>query len=46
MKWKVKYMDEHKYKYVLNGKIYFVVLTIKEKIQFENKYGLCLEIWD
>ena len=36
---------EHKYKYTLNGKIYFVTLTDEEKRMFENRYGVYLEKW-
>lgn len=37
---------EHKYKYTLNGVAYFIICTLEEKTQFENRYGVYLEPWD
>ena len=31
-----------KYKYMLNGKTYFVLLSEEEKIKFEDKYNVNL----
>lgn len=36
----------HKYKYVLFGKIYFILLTEKEREAFERKYRIPLQLWD
>ena len=38
--------DLHKYKYVLFGKIYFILLTEKEREAFERKYRIPLQLWD
>lgn len=35
-------MDEQKYSYVLNGKLYFGYFTWIDKICFENKYNIKL----
>ena len=35
---------EQKYSYYLGGKLYFVLLSPKEKVLFENRYGVCLSI--
>lgn len=35
----------HKYKYTLNGVIYFICLTPEDKELFEDIYGVHLEIW-
>jgi hypothetical protein len=37
---------ERKYKYTLNGTIYFIVLAEKDKELFERKYGISLIPWD
>ena len=34
--------EEKKYKYYLDGTLYFILLTSEEKRQFENKYGVVL----
>ena len=39
-------MSEHKYSYILNGKQYFIVLDELERLEFEEKYGLALELWE
>lgn len=31
-----------KYKYILNGKIYFIILSEEEKLEFEDKYNVNL----
>lgn len=38
--------DLHKYKYVLFGKIFFILLTEKEREVFERKYRIPLELCD
>jgi len=39
-------MSEHKYKYILCGKTFFITLTEKERRVFEDKYRILLELWD
>ena len=34
--------EEKKYKYYLDGTLYFILLTREEKRQFEKKYGVVL----
>ena len=34
--------DEKKYKYYLDGTVYFIILTKEEKTMFEKKYGVIL----
>jgi len=35
-------MEEHKYSYTLNGKIYFIILRDDEVERFRCRYGLNL----
>ena len=35
-------MEEHKYKYTLNGTLYFIVLRDDEVWRFQERYGLKL----
>lgn len=35
-----------KYKFSLNGATHFISLTAEEKLRFEEKYGLILELWE
>lgn len=36
----------NKYRYTIDNRTYFIVLDIDEKTQFEDRYGVCLVLWD
>lgn len=35
-----------KYRYILDGGTYFITCTHEEKVLFEARYGVYLELWE